>query len=198
VTFTPTGTGIDVDFAAAGCTFDMLITFYSPTGDAQTIDLSAATSISEALDIAATELRNRFGDTDKFMVGTWSLTGANLTGSGSVTGIIGGVTNENELEELRTTTATPVGGPPPVVNSVVMSTLTPACELRFQTSSLQTDTVLDQQYPIGTITFSIIGPKATVNAAIVFDNTPNAVINVNDVSGHFSFDLDTGDLDYQR
>ncbi|HZN40260.1 MAG TPA: hypothetical protein VFD82_15745 [Planctomycetota bacterium] len=178
------------------CTLEMLIRFYSPTGVAQGLDLFGATSLADAIDRAATQLAVLYPNVDKFMVGDWILSGPGISGTGALTGIIGGSTNQNELEELRTTTATPVGGPPPNADSMVIDVGPPECSLTFNTTSLQTDTDPTQQYPIGVINVTIVGPEATVTATITFDDTVIARIAVTDVPGRFDFNLETQSLTY--
>lgn len=190
---------VQLAYTLSSVTISAVIRFYSPTGTMQDLDLSAATSLSEAIDAAATELATLFGTADKFMTADWTLAGATSSGSGQWTGIIGGTTNQNELEELRTTSGTPSGGPPPVAPGTVSDTGSGmTCTLTFQTASLQTDTVVDQQYPIGTINLTITNPETTVTAAIVFDGTAVAHITASDIPGNFDYQLETNSLTYNH
>ena len=121
--------------------------------------------------------------------------GISATGEG-LTGIIGGSTNQNELEELRTTEATVSGGIPPVDPSTVVDAGPPLCTLTFNIPGLVTDEEPGQEYPRGDITVTIVGPEATVNATITFDKTAIATIVVADVGGSFAFNLETRQLTY--
>lgn len=186
---------IDATLVIAGCTLDADISFFSPTGALQELDLSAATTLNEAIGAAATELRNLFAGQSPFIVGTWTMTGTGVSGSGSLTGIIGGTTNLNELETLSTTGPTPDGGPPAVASSSIQLTGTQTCSLTFEANGLQTDTVPDQQFPIGTINLTIQGEE-TATATITFDNTATATIDVSGVPGTFSFNLNTSEISF--
>lgn len=190
---------IEVVYTVNTVTLNATIRFYSPTGIMQDLDLGAAATLSEAVAAAATELATLFGTTAKFMTADWTLTGASATGSGQLTGILGGTANQNELQELRTTAGTPNGGPPPTSTGQFSETHgSDTCQITFQTAGLQTDTVADQQYPIGAIDFSIAGPASTVTGTITFDGTVHAAITVTDVPGSFGYDLETGSLVYNR
>jgi hypothetical protein len=186
----PDGT-IDVTWTPNGFTLHAAIAFYSPTGVLQDLDLAGATILNDAIDRAATQLASLFPATQPFMVGDWDLAGTGVSGAGALTGIIGGSTNQNELEEIRTTTAVPAGGPPPIADGTIQLSGADDCTLTFQTSGLQTDTVPAQQYPIGTLTFTLQGPEATVAATMVFDGTVTAVLTVADIPGTFAVDLET-------
>ena len=182
-------------FGGSTLTLTMTIRFYSAAGAQQNINLSGATTLADQIDLAATTLRNLPG-APPFLVGAWTLAGAGISGSGALTGIIGGSTNGNELQELRTTTATPVGGPPPNADSTITDNGPPVCTLTFNTMSLVTDSFPTQAYPIGTITISIAGPEATVTATITFNDTAVAKIVVSGISGRFDFDVNTKTLTY--
>lgn len=176
-------------------TVSLTIVFYSPDGTAQDLGLVDNGDFEDLIDQAATALANQFGGQDPFMVGTWQIGDSpTISGSGSFTGIIGGTTNQNELEELRTTTGTPAGGPPPVADARFDELGGAQCKLTFRIPSLQTDVVPNQRYPIGTITIVLQGAKATVNAQLVFDGTVVAVLTVDGVPGTFSVNLDTYDV----
>jgi hypothetical protein len=186
----PDGT-IDLTFGRNGTTFGATITFYSPAGLRQNLDLSGASSLNEAIDLAATELLRLFGTTDKFMVGDWNLSGTGVAGNGALTGILGGSTHQNELVEIRTTTAVPIGGPPPIAAGTIQTSGADDCTLTFLTEGLQTDTAPTQEYPIGSLTFTLQGPEAAVVATMVFDGTATAVVTVEDIRGSFAVDLET-------
>lgn len=195
----PDGT-IDVTIALTGFTITSTISFYSPTGLLQNLTLPA-TSLSAAIDAAATELRNLFGAANPFMVGEWTMSGAGVTGSGALTGIIGGSANQNELEELRTTGATPSGGPPAVADGTIELTGTHTCEMTFNTPSLVTDGSPTQEYPIGVITVRLEKTAATVttvNAAFTMDGTATGVLTVDTVPGRFEINLETRSIFHRR
>ena len=191
------GTGpIDVTYTVNGCTFAMTIRFYDPNGNEGTGLPDTATALADKSDEAATDLRDSF-PAGSFMVGDWTLTdatkGTGIAGSGALTGFIGGSTNSNELEELRTTLATPSGGPPTVSSSTITEG---ACTLTFETSSLVTDSFPAQEYPIGTIVVTIDGDDADtaidVTAAVTFDNTAVVEIVIDGAtSGRFLYNLET-------
>ena len=69
------------------------------------------------------------------------------------------------------------------------------CQLTFRTENLQTDTQPNQQYPIGTVTMRVDG-QAVVTATITMNDNVLAQITVSDVPGNFTYNLDTGDVDY--
>jgi hypothetical protein len=191
---THSGAGpISVGFTSGTFAISMTIRFYSPAGAEQTGLPLTATSLADRLDEAATSLRNTFPAGNPFMVGDWTLTGGGATGAGALTGIIGGSTNGNELEELRTTEATPAGGPPPIAASTVSEG---ACTLTFRTSSLVTDSFPAQQFPIGTLTITLDGddPDSLVDttATVTFDNTAVVKITIDGTtSGRFEFNVET-------
>ncbi len=193
------GTVVDVTYVVDGTTIAMAIRFYSPTGAQQTLTtLTGQTTLDATIDAAATELRDVFGAADKFMVGDYTISGGGITGSDSLTAIIGGSTNQNELEELRTTAAssTIAGGPPDVDPATITDAGPPVCSLTFTIPGLLTDETPTQEYPIGTVTLSIAGPEATVGATITFDGSAVAVIDVDDVPGTFTFDVETRTLTF--
>ena len=185
--------------AVGGTTITMDIKFYGPGGAEQ--DLSAfvttPTSLADKIDAAATELRNRFPTGEKFIHGVWSIAGGGITATGEgLTGIIGGVANQNELEEVRTTLATVSGGIPAGDPSTVTDNGPPLCSLTFDIPSLITDEDPGQEYPRGVVALTVVGPEATVNATITFDKTAIATVAVDGVNGSFAFNLDTRQLTY--
>jgi hypothetical protein len=191
---THSGTGpISLSYTFDGCTLAMTIRFYDPDGNEQTSLPLTASSLADRIDEAATSLRTSFPTGNPFLVGDWTLTGSGVSGSGALTGIIGGTGTDNELVELRTTDATPSSGPPAVATSSVTDG---ACTLTFRTDSLATDSFTAQEYPIGTMTVTLDGDDADsiadVTATITFDNSPVVVIEIaGTVSGHFEFNVET-------
>ncbi len=188
------GTVVNVTYTTSGTTITMAIRFYSPTGAQQTLSLTGFTTLNATIDEAANQLRTSFGDTDKFMVGDYSISGGGITATGeALTGIIGGSTNQNELEELRTTatSSTISGGPPATEPSTITDSGPPSCALTFNIPGLLLDETPTQEYPIGTVTLSVAGPNATVTATITFDGSNTATIVVTDIPGSYAFNLDT-------
>lgn len=188
---------ISLQYVVGNVTLAMTITFYSPTGGAQDLDLASATTLGEAIALAATSLRNSFPNADPFMVGDWTVAGGGVAGGGAITGVIGGTANGNELEELRTTTAFPQLGLPPGATNGVAETGGSGCDLEFFTDGLQTDSVPDQAYPIGRIDVTIRSPDVTRNGTITFDNTVNAEIRMDGIPGLFLVNLDTLAINYE-
>lgn len=194
------GTVVDVTYVEGGTTIAMTIRFYSPTGAQQTLTtLPGAGSLNSLIDAAATELRNTFAGQNPFVVGDYSISGGGISATGeALTGIVGGSTNGNELEELRTTTtsSTVSGGLPSTDSSTIVDAGPPACSLTFSIPGLQTDASPTQDYPIGTIELSIAGPEDTVTATLTFDGSATVAITVVDVPGGFTFDVETRTLSY--
>lgn len=190
------GGSIDVTYVVRGTTISMTIVFYSPTGTAQDLNLTGATTLADAIDAAATELNTNFPSGDPFMVGDWTMSGGGITGSGALTGIIGGTGGGNELEEIRTTSATVSGGPPAVAAGTISSTGSPACTLTFETTGLITDQTPGQEYPEGTVTISVVGPDATVNGTMTFNATSTASVAIDTINGTFDLDLDAFTVTY--
>lgn len=179
-------------FEDAGCTLAMTIRFYDPSGVEQNLNLSSASTLADKIDLAATTLRNASPSGNPFLVGTWTLTGTKggnaISGSGSLTGIIGAATGGNELEELRTTGATPAGGPP----AVTPSTITEAtCALTFSTTGLLTDSTPTQTNPIGTLDITITRGAVVVDASITCDGSSVIQVRIDNVPGRFDFNVDT-------
>jgi len=182
-------------FEDVGCTLSMTIRFYDPAGAEQNLNLSSATTLADKIDLAATTLRNASPSGNPFLVGTWTLSGTKggdpISGSGSLTGIIGGATNGNELEELRTTGATPAGGPPAFATSTINEA---NCSLTFSTTGLLTDSSPTQDNPIGTIDITIVRAPVTVDASITFDGTSVIQVRIDNVPGRFDFNVATRTL----
>ncbi|MFQ5506119.1 MAG: hypothetical protein ACE5F1_15185 [Planctomycetota bacterium] len=189
-----TGGSVNVTYVTADGTIHAVLKFYNHLGEVQDLNLNAADPLSKAIKDAATQLSTQSPGTKPFIVASWTLSGPVATGSGNLTGIIGGTTNQNELEELRTTDELPSNGPPPVADSQITITAS-ACVLTFRTSGLKTDTGIDQKYPIGTVSITIVGQQ-TVIATVTFNDTAIANIVVSEVPGSFDYNLDTGDLQY--
>jgi hypothetical protein len=185
---------IDVEYAVNGCVITMSIRFYDPAGNPQDGIANSSTTLADKIDEAATHLRDTFG-AGCFMVGDWTIDGvkggAAISGGGALTGLIGGATNQNELEELRTTTATPAAGPPPNADNVVQED---DCTLTFNTAGLLTDEQPTQEYPIGTITVALDGPEADsatdVTAVLTFDGSAVVTIAINGVD-RLTYDIAT-------
>lgn len=196
LSWTEQGDGtIDLTYTFDGTTIAMTVGFYSPTGTLQDFDLSGATELSEAVAIAAGELRTLFGTTGQFMVGDWNVSGGGITGSGALTGILGGANSQDMLVELRTTTATPAGGPPPNADATIGETAT-GCSLVFNTQSLELDGDPTQTYPIGTVDITVTGPQATVSGSVTFDGTATASIVIDTINGSFDFDVEAQSVTY--
>ncbi|MEZ6038028.1 MAG: hypothetical protein R3F29_11135 [Planctomycetota bacterium] len=194
------GGGLDVSYSLDGVTVAMAIRFYGPNGALQDLSsvLSDSASLAQNIDDAATELRDRFGDGEKFIHGVWSLSGSGISASGEgLTGLIGGATNDNELASLRTTTEAVSGGVPATDPSTVTDSGPPVCTLTFSTSGLITDEEVGQEYPRGTVDVEIVGPDATVTATVVFDKTATAVIVVDDIPGSFAINVNTRVITYR-
>lgn len=192
LTWSPESDGrLTVSLVVGAFTIDSTISFYSPTGALQNLTLTGST-LAEAIDDAAGQLRTLFSTSNPFMVGAWTIAGDGVTGSGAFTGIIGGTTNANELESISTTEATPAGGPPPNDDGSITVTGTDTCTLTFNTTGLSTDTEVGQEYPIGTIDFTLskaateTSPAVSVDAAMTFDGTATAKLG-----GLFTLNLDT-------
>lgn len=198
-----TGQDITANLTVGSSTVTMVISAYGPNGAAEQrscMTLSGAgpiqpvTSLSEAIDNIATELRNEFNTTNPFLHGVWSVSGGGISASGEgLLGIIGGATNANELEEVRTVEATVGTGAPPVDPSTITDTVAaPNCSLTFFIDSLFTDEEPGQEYPRGMISIVVDDGTAIANATITFDNTAIAIITVQGLTGTISLNLETG------
>lgn len=187
---------VDVRYRTGGATIDLLMHFYSPSGDLQDLDLSRATSLHHAVALAAVQLQDRFGADQKFIVGSWTIGGAATNGAGVLTGILGGTASEPQLEELRTTTATPDGGPPPIADGTITIVAATTCTMTFRTDGLRTDTTADQLHPIGALDLTIVGPQASVSGTATFDGSSIATIVIDDLSGVFTYDSESGKVTY--
>jgi len=196
------GDTIDYTITVTGFTLSGTIRFFNAAGALQSLNGSIANSpLSQAIDDAATIL-----GADAFMVGTWTITdtgGDVESGSGALTGLLGGSTNQNELEEVRTTTGTPAGGVPPnAVGTITVVDGSDTCTLTFDTPhapatvGLRTDEQPTQEYPIGTIHFVLTENGVTQEADLVFDATVIAQLTVTGISGRFDINLETLNVNF--
>ena len=196
LTSTPQGDGsITVIYDAAGTTIAMTIRFYSPAAVQQNLVLTGITTLNDAFDAAATQLAASFTTGTSFAVGSWTISGGGLSGSGAVTGLFGGASNRR-ITSLSTTTATPSGGPPPDATSAITDSGPPACTLTFATSGLQIDAGPSVIYPTGSLPLTLVGPNATVSAVVTFNGSVTANIVVADVTGSFNYDIVSRSLTY--
>jgi hypothetical protein len=188
------GDQVEVTWNHLGSTIEMDTRFHGPDGALVTavqLGLGSAnpTDLDDLMDTAVTALAQMFPGEHPFVLARWTITGGGWSGSGTFTGIIGGSTNQNELAELRTTTDTPAGGPPPVSTAQISST--GGCGLTFQTTGLRTDDQPGQEYPLGTITFTLLSNIIDVNGSIAMPATVIATISVSGIPGTFTLNLDT-------
>jgi len=197
-----TGTDITANLTVGSSTITMVISAYGPNGAAEQRNCSTlsgsgpiqpVTSLSEAIDNIATELRNEFNTSNPFLHGVWSISGGGVSATAEgLLGIIGGATNANELEEVRTVVASVTTGAPAVDPSTITdSSSSPNCTLTFETASLITDEEPGQEYPRGTVTITVNDGTTTVNGTITFDKTNTARIEISGLSGAFLLNLDT-------
>jgi len=180
------------------CRITMNISFHGPDGTeltADQLDLGSAnpTDLDSLMDVSVTKMGQMFPGEKPFVMGRFGVSNQVVSegwsGEGTLTGIIGGSTNQNELEEIRTTTDTPSGGPPPVASAFVADGS--GCSLSFQTAGIRTDDQPGQEYPSGVFNFSVASPIITVNGTITMNATVIATIQANGIPGTFSFNLDT-------
>ncbi|MFK7738673.1 MAG: hypothetical protein AB8H80_00010 [Planctomycetota bacterium] len=197
-----TGLDITAELTVGSSTVTMVISAYGPNGTTERRScsvLSAAGSIqpvaslSEAIDNIASELRDEFDTTNPFLLGVWSIGGGGISASSEgLLGIIGGSTNANELQEVRTVDATVTTGAPAVDSSVLTDTVSsPACTLTFSTDGLVTDEDVSQDYPSGTIEATVNDGTTEVSATITFDKTEIASIVVEGLTGAITLNLET-------
>ncbi|MEC7584210.1 MAG: hypothetical protein VYE77_07825 [Planctomycetota bacterium] len=195
---------VDVTYVLGACTLTMRLDFFD--GDTAVLpDLTRPagalpnTSLSNVIDNAATDMRDQ-GQTNPYMLATWSLAGTGITGSGNLTGAIGGTANNNELERVTTTDAVPAAPLPtfvpftdPNASTIEVGGGQP-CVLRLD-ADLQTDSTPDQEYPIGDMSLQIQGSEAAITVAATFDGTAVVILEVQD-TGTFTFDIASGDLSF--
>lgn len=201
------GGEISYTITLSGYTISGIIRFYGPGGNQESGLTLSSTSLSQAIDDAATELRNLHASGRPFMVGEWTISGAGVSSAGvtsspaAMTGFIAGSANLNELEELRTTlgTASVSAGAPAVQQCTITTTGSETCVFTFEMPSLLTDESPTQEYPIGTITFSLNNQTAglTLTGSLVLDGTVTARLNVDTLLGHFDINLETYSVTHQ-
>jgi len=201
-----TGSDITATLTVGTSTITMVISAYGPNGAAeqrncQTLADAGAiqpdNELSEAIDNIATQLRNEFSTSNPFLHGVWSISGGGVSATGEgLLGIIGGATNANELEEVRTVVATVTTGAPDVDSSTITDAGPPVCTFTFNTTGLITDEEPGQEYPRGVVTVEISDGTTTVNATITFDKSAVATIAVDGTSATASFNLETRDLTF--
>ena len=199
LTWSEQGDGrITLSYVVAGSTIAMTIRFYSPTGTQQNLNLTGATTLNDAFDVAATQLAANFPTGTCFAVGDWSISGGGLSGTGAVTGLFGGASNRR-ITSLSTTTATPSGGPPPAATGTVNDSGPPNCTLTFATTDLQIDVGPTVVYPTGSIPMTLVATGSsytTVAAVVTFDGTSTANIVVTGIAGSFDYDVVSRTLTY--
>jgi len=200
-------------------TLTATITFHTPDGSVYTANLSAFTTsstIDEIIDAVATQMGQDYPgsppfpppdapETRPFMVAAFTMgDGAAISGAGAFTGVIGGAASDNtqnELQELRTTEATPVAGagiPPRAPVSISAG----SCGLSFTTTAgLITDQTDDEQnmtlpeeFPVGTIVYGLISPTRNVTGSLIFDGTSSVTLVVDGIAITGTIDLNTGDV----
>lgn len=197
LSFAEQGDGsVTLTYTVAGTTVAMTIVFYSPTGVAQNLNLGSPSSLNDLIDVAADELRTSFPSGDSFLVGEWTATGGGISGTGALTGILTRSGSQDRLFELRTTTATPAGGPPPAATGVLTDNGPPVCTLTFDIPGLQLDAAAQQAYPVGDLDLTLAGPQATITASVTFDGTSTASIVVTGINGTFRFNIATRALTF--
>lgn len=196
------GTTITYTLTFSSFTINGTIQFFDPGGGPVAGLTLSNTSLSQAIDDAATQLRNRTpaSTSRPYIVGDYTVSGTGVSSSGGtsspagITGFIAGSANQNELEELRSTegTAQATGGAPGVQDHVITTTGSDTCVFTFRIPSLLTDESPTQEYPIGTITWSLDNQTDNVQltGSLVFDGTVTTVLNVTDVAS-FSINLET-------
>lgn len=199
---------VDWTIPSTSITIHMGINFYSPTGAQQTLTLSNSSVVSLAVDDAATQLRNLFSTANPFMTGDWTISGGGYSGSGTLTGIIGGSTNGNELEEIFTSanSTTISGGVPANATNSITIAGTDTCSIVFETAGttgrIATDQTPGQEYPEGvldvTITNLTADPDVVLDAALTFDGTATALLTVTGIQGVFEINLDTFSVHHSR
>lgn len=210
LTWSIAGNRITYSITVASCTISGVIDFFNMDGSPFTPTNQTGQggrSLSQAIDDVATEMRDvNMNPPVGFMVGEFALAGASVSSMGAtsqpaaLTGRIGGATNDNELESVSTTegVAAVSGGQPPVQDVVITTTGSETCVFTFRTVDLLTDQFPTQQYPIGTITWSLTNQtqNVTVNGTLTFDGTVTAVLDVSGV-GKFNVNLETRDVTAQ-
>lgn len=191
---------VDFDPGTTLPVLDMQITFFNSSGVAQDVDLSTATTLASAIELAATALATTAAPRS-FIVADWTLRemGTVIFGVGSLTGILGNNGAQNILESVFTSlgSTTVNGGPPDVSDASISSDSQGLCVTRVRTPNLEVDTDQNQQFPRGVVTFNVTGPQSSnsINATGTFDGTNKAELRVDGVPTTFRFDLVTFDID---
>jgi len=196
LTKTVNGDGsITASLTVSGTTISMVIKFYGPNGAEQDLTsvVTPPSSLGDKIDAAATELRDRFGSSEKFIHGVYTISGGGVTATGeALTGIIGGALNQNELEEVRSTVEPVTTGIPAVDSTTITdSASSPPCTLTFNIPGLITDEEPGQEYPRGTVSLEIDDGTTTTLASIIFDKTNTARITIEGLVGGLDLNLDT-------
>jgi hypothetical protein len=185
---------LTVTLGVGTTTLSMDINFYGPSGARQDLSsvVTTPTTLGAKIDAAATELRTQFGAGEKFIHAVYSITGGGISASGeAISALIGGSTGQNEIASLRTSLAAVTTGLPAVDSSVITdSSSSPACTLTFTIEDLATDAEPGQEYPSGTMTVTVFDGTTSVTTNVVFDQTKNARITVDGLTGGFDFDLE--------
>ena len=198
LTVSISGGTITATLPVGSTTISMDIDFYGPNGARQDLTsvITSPTTLGDKIDAAATELRDLFGSQEKFIHGVYSITGGGISATGeALTGIIGGSTNQNELEEVRSTLVAVTTGIPAVDSTIITdSGTTPPCTLTFTIPGLITDEEPGQEYPRGTIALEINDGTTTTMGSIVFDKTAIAKITIDGITGGFELNLETLEL----
>lgn len=189
---------LQVDYAIGGGlpAVDMQITFFNAAGVPQNIDLATATSLSSAIELAASELAVT-GGAAPFLVADWSLrdSGAVIFGAGSLTAVIGGTVNQKELVTIFTSlgSVVAIGGPPAASTATIATALPMQCVATVNVSDLRIDTSQSQLFPEGVVRFDIMesAPGATITATVTLDGSNMAAVSVANVPTSFTLNLDT-------
>ncbi|MHC4959332.1 MAG: hypothetical protein ACYTGN_13260 [Planctomycetota bacterium] len=212
-------TSINITSTLSAGTMTIVIKFYHPDGAPYAGLLTgldpATDSLETIMDAVATQMGKDHvqtlpvpndPNTRPFMIAEWSLSGG-LTGGGNMCGVIGGADEghdepptSNELQELRTTEATPAGGIPPIATSTINLTgANSACGATLRIDSLLTDQVHDEndthglpeEYPDGQIFLTVTGTGSDLDVTITFNGPtdPIAVIDIVGVPGQGKIDL---------
>jgi hypothetical protein len=185
-----------VAISPPGYTLAATISFYSPAGVRQNLDVTAG-SLAQAIEDAAEDLRAGFSGSS-FLVCEWVMSGPTVAGSGAITAILAPVGQPNRLLELRSTTATPAGGPPPLAPGTIALTGSHACTLACQFTALQTDTSPSRDIPSGDVHFELVGASSSAAGQLRFRATDAVKITVVGLKGYFEIDLDTYEITVRR
>lgn len=179
-----------------GYTLAATLSFYSPTGVRQNLDVTAD-SLAQAVEDAAVDLRAGFPGSS-FLVCEWVMSGPTVAGSGAVTAVLAPADQPNRLLELRSTTATPAGGPPPAAASTIVVSGSDACTLGFEFRALQTDSTPSREVPSGDVQFELVSAAAGAIGELRFRSAGTARVYVLGLKGYFEVDLDTYEITVRR